>query len=441
MSSGLVSGGPVSLVYGFLRSPHLSPTVLNKSDQMVVAIVGSMATAASLGEMVSMYPTAGGQYHFIAKFAPKNWQNILSWFVGWIGTFGWVSFTASAPYLAAGMTQGLVVLTCEAYQPQRWHLSMIYWALVGLATALNLWGSRLFSLVETASLIIHLMGFAVVLIVMFVTNHLVNPNTHPDSPSLGYDGAIHLCEEMANPETAVPYCMLGSLAINDILGFIFLLTILFCMGDMESALETPTSYPIIEIFRSVTGSLAGSCALTAVLIIAAWLGTIALLASTARMVLSLARDRALPFSGYLSQLDARTDLPKRAITTTSCLLILFGLINIASTTAFNAILSLAVLGLHISYLVPIVFFLWRRLVAPHNLNYGPWKLGRAGIAINVTAIIYLLFTSIFMVFPSYQPVTPSNMNYASLIFGFVWLMSVVFWLVRGRKEYKGPAGL
>lgn len=96
---------------------------------------------------------------------------------------------------------------------------------------------------------------------------------------------------MVNPETAVPYCMLGSLAINDILGFVFLLTILFCMGDMENALDTPTNYPIIEIFSSVTGSSAGSCALTAVLIIAAWLGTIALLASTARMVLSLARDR------------------------------------------------------------------------------------------------------------------------------------------------------
>lgn len=283
-------------------------------------------------------------------------------------------------------------------------------------------------------------------------------NLHPDPLSLGYDGAIHLCEEMVNPETAVPYCMLGSLTINDILGFVFLLTILFCMGDMENALDTPTNYPIIEIFRSVTGSSAGSCALTAVLIIAAWLGTIALLASTARMVLSLARDRgtsghlippislslthlALPFSGYLSQLDTHTDLPKRAIITTSSLLVLFGLINIASTTAFNAILSLAVLGLHISYLVPILFFLWRRLSAPHSLSYGPWRLGRAGVAINVIAIIYLLFTSIFMVFPSYQPVTPSNMNYASLIFGFVWLMSVVFWIVRGRKEYDGPAVL
>lgn len=54
MSSGLVSGGPVSLIYGFLRSSLLSLTALNGSDQMVVAIVGSMATAASLGEMVSM---------------------------------------------------------------------------------------------------------------------------------------------------------------------------------------------------------------------------------------------------------------------------------------------------------------------------------------------------------------------------------------------------
>ncbi|PYH97065.1 GABA permease [Aspergillus ellipticus CBS 707.79] len=446
MASSLVSGGPVSLVYGF-----------------ILAVIGATATAASLGEMVSMYPTAGGQYHFIAKFAPKPCQNLLSWFVGWIGTFGWLSFTASAPYLAAGMIQGLVVLTFETYNPERWHVSMIYWALVGLATALNLWGSRLFSLVETASLVIHVVGFIVILIVMWVcapSKHNASfvfatflNSTGWSSNGLswclgmlsscyvltGYDGAIHLCEEMANPATAVPYCMLGSLAINGTLGFVFLLTILFCMGDMESALNSTTGYPIIEIFRSATQSTVGSCVMTAVLVLTAWLATVPLLATTARMVLSLARDRALPFSTYLSHVNTRTDLPQRAILTTSCLLALFGLINIASTTAFNAILSLAVLGLQVSYVLPIIIILWRRLSAPHGLSYGPWRLGRAGVGINVIAIIYLLFTSIVMVFPSYQPVTPSNMNYASLIFGFVLLLSGGFWVINGRKVYDGPA--
>ncbi|RAK80052.1 putative GABA permease [Aspergillus fijiensis CBS 313.89] len=445
MAAGLVSGGPVSLVYGYL-----------------LAVVGSIATAASLSEMASIYPTAGGQYHFTAKFAPEPLRRSFSWAVGWIGTFGWVSFTASAPYLSAGMVQGLVVLTRETYQPQRWHVSLIYWAMVGLATVLNVWGSRLLSLVEAISLLIHLVGFVAILIAVWVCAPATNDahfvfttfinSTGWSSDGLawclgmlsscyvltGYDGAIHLCEEMANATTAVPYCMLGSLAINGILGFAYLVTILFCMGDMESALDTGTGYPIIEIFRNATQSSAASCVMTAVLILTAWLATIALLASTARMVLSLARDRALPFSTYFSHVDNHTHLPTRSILVTTGLLVLFGLINIGSTTAFNAILSLAVLGLHVSYVVPIIFFLWRRIWLPHSLQPGPWSLGRVGIIVNIVAILYLCFTSIFMVFPAYQPVTPSNMNYASLIFGAVLLWSGGFWLWRGRKEYDGP---
>lgn len=45
-STALVNGGPVTLVYGFLY-----------------AVVGALATAASLAEMASMYPTS--EYHYL----------------------------------------------------------------------------------------------------------------------------------------------------------------------------------------------------------------------------------------------------------------------------------------------------------------------------------------------------------------------------------------
>lgn len=107
----------------------------------------------------------------------------------------------------------------------------------------------------------------------------------------GYDGAIHLGEEMSNPEVAVPYCMLGSVVLNGSMGFSFLLAILFCMGDMQTALDSATGYPIIEIFYSVTGSKRAGSAMVSMLILTAVLATIALLASTGRMVWSLARDK------------------------------------------------------------------------------------------------------------------------------------------------------
>lgn len=180
---------------------------------------------------------------------------------------------------------------------------------------------------------------------------------------------------MTNAEVAVPWCMLGSLAINGMLGFAFLLTVLFCMGDFEAALNTATGFPIIQIFYSITGSAAGSAAMTSMLIIMAGLATIPLTASTARMLWSLTRDRGIM---VLSIIDKKTSLPVRSVFTTSGFLVLLGLINIGSTTAFNAILSLAVLGLHMSYLIPTGFMLWRRLHTPEILAYGPWKLGKNG---------------------------------------------------------------
>ncbi|KAH2279344.1 hypothetical protein KXW02_006295 [Aspergillus fumigatus] len=427
MVSALVSGGPVSLVYGF-----------------ILALIGALATAASLGEMASMYPTAGGQYHFIAKLAPEQCRYMISWLVGWIGTFGWVAFTASAPFLAATMIQGLVVLNYEEYQAKRWHGTLIYWALLAISAVVNIWGARLISLIENASSLIHLAAFIAEFVVIWVcapTKHSASFvftlfrnesgwSSNGVAWSIGYDGAIHLSEEMTNAEVAVPWCMLGSLAINGMLGFAFLLTVLFCMGDFEAALNTATGFPIIQIFYNITGSAAGSAAMTSMLIIMAGLATIPLTASTARMLWSLTRDRAFPFSTYLSIIDKKTSLPVRSFFTTSGFLVLLGLINIGSTTAFNAILSLAVLGLHMSYLIPTGFMLWRRLHTPEILAYGPWKLGKMGVVVNIVSILYLSFTCIFMVFPPYQPVSAVNMNYASLIFGGV--------LICTRRGYDCP---
>ena len=72
------------------------------------------------------------------------------------------------------------------------------------------------------------------------------------------------------------------------------------------------------------------------------------------------------------------------------------------------------------------------------IAWGPWTLGRFGPAINIFALVYGVFICIFLPFPSQQPVTALNMNYAAPVLGFVILFAVVDWLVRGRKVYVGP---
>jgi hypothetical protein len=92
----------------------------------------------------------------------------------------------------------------------------------------------------------------------------------------------------------------------------------------------------------------------------------------------------------------------------------------------------------VSYVVPIALMLWLRLFSVSPLHYGPWKLGRSGVALNLMSVCYLVYTSIFMVFPPYQPVTALNMNYSSLIFGAVVISSGIYWVWRGRRQYDGP---
>ena len=237
--------------------------------------------------------------------------------------------------------------------------------------------------------------------------------------------------------------MVGSMVLNGVMGFALVIAILFGMGDIETALSTGTGYPIIEIFFYICrGNKAGATVLTCTVVIAASLATTGLIASSSRTIWAAARDEATPFSNWLSKLDSTQEVPRRAVTVTATLLILIGLLNIASTTALNAILSLPVVALSTSYAFPVLGMLYKRTCTPEELRYGPWKLpGKLGLVANVGAIIYICFICVFLFFPPIQPVNAVNMNYASLLFGAVLLFSAIGWIVSGRKKYNGPKTL
>ncbi|RTE85178.1 hypothetical protein BHE90_000340 [Fusarium euwallaceae] len=446
MVSGLVSGGPVSLVYG-----------------AIAAFVGSLCSALSLAELASSHATAGGQYHFVAKLCPKRIRPVSSWLAGYISTLRWIAVAGSAPFLAGTQIQGMLVLNYPtSYTFERWHGTLLYWSILIGSAGICILCNNILPLVEKVTMALHIIFFIIILVVMVA----VSPTKHSASfvftdfqnnsgwasdgiswcigllsscyVLIGYDGATHLSEEMERAEMGVPRAMVGSILINGTLGFGFLVALLFCMGDIESALNTPTGFPIIQIFYNITGSIAAATALTSAVTIMAALSTVPLITSAARLMWAFARDQGLPFSTHLSKIDRKRRIPTIAILTTTVLLMLLGLINIGSTTAFNAVLSLAVVSLQISYIMPIILLIWRRISRPNTLTWGPWQLGKPGIVVNVVAIIYLIFTSIFLLFPPYQPITAENMNYAPVVLGGAVIFGCVYWPFRARKRYFGP---
>ena len=50
----------------------------------------------------------------------------------------------------------------------------------------------------------------------------------------------------------------------------------------------------------------------------------------------------------------------------------------------------------------------------------------------------MIFIVFFSFWPSATPTTPQTMNYAVLVTGAVLIFSVAYYLVWGRRVYKGP---
>ena len=115
---------------------------------------------------------------------------------------------------------------------------------------------------------------------------------------------------------------------------------------------------------------------------------------------------------------------------------MLGLVNIWSTTAFNAMTSLSLIGHYSSYLLPISLIAIRRVGKMH-IPFGPFRLGRWGLPINIMSICYSVVLLVFMVLLPYRLVTASNMNYAGVIFGTLLFAVLAVRLLYGRKNFKG----
>ena len=120
---------------------------------------------------------------------------------------------------------------------------------------------------------------------------------------------------------------------------------------------------------------------------------------------------------------------------------LLNLINIGSTTAFFAILSLNTLALYISYILPILFLVIHKIRGQH-IPYGPFKLPRGlGLPINIFAICYAIFIAIFLPWPPVVPVSAVTMNYGGPVMCAVILFALLDWVISGRKRFQVPVKL
>ena len=118
------------------------------------------------------------------------------------------------------------------------------------------------------------------------------------------------------------------------------------------------------------------------------------------------------------------------------------MINIGSTVAFNAIVSLNLMALMSTYTISIGCVLWRRTFGRHDpLPTGRWSLGRWGIVCNIISVVYTVFVLFWAGWPEMRNPAVDSINWGPIMFGVVFLISAVYYTVHGRKVYRGPVVL
>ena len=111
------------------------------------------------------------------------------------------------------------------------------------------------------------------------------------------DSLPQMAEEIRNAEVVVPWSMVSSTLLNGALGWALVIAVLFVASDITSALESPTGllgFPIMQIFLEATNNKAGASVLVAILIVMSGAGTMALMATSSRLIWAFSRDRGLP---------------------------------------------------------------------------------------------------------------------------------------------------
>lgn len=153
LSLALPSGGPTSVLWG-----------------LITAGICNLCLAASLAEFLSAYPTAGGQYHWVAVIAWPKYVPILSWITGWINVAGWIALVATGGLLGSQLIIGVIALESPGYVSQRWHQFLIYIGYTMFAFVLNAFANKLLPYVNQAALIWSLSGFFIICITVLATS-------------------------------------------------------------------------------------------------------------------------------------------------------------------------------------------------------------------------------------------------------------------------------
>ncbi|MCW2759530.1 MAG: amino acid/polyamine/organocation transporter, superfamily, partial [Nocardioidaceae bacterium] len=258
----------------------------------------------------------------------------------------------------------------------------------------------------------------------------------------GFDASAHLSEETQGAAEGAAKGIWRSIFYSAIGGYILLLAFVFAVQDPDGVSKgfgnvdvifgqaLPEGWHFVILLISTAGQL--FCCT-------------ACLTSASRMTFAFSRDGAIPGSSWLSTVNPTTRIPANAVifvTTIGIIITLPALKSVGGVpVAFLAVVSVAVIGLYLAFLIPI-FLRWRMGDA---FEPGSWTNGKKYKWMNLVAVIEIAIISIYFILPFAPAGVPGNkdfawssVNYAPVLTFGSLIVLAIWWNVSAKHWFKGP---
>jgi amino acid permease (GABA permease) len=459
-SNFAVSFSIISILAGCITSYSIAlnsggPSAINLGWPIVGLFV--LCVALAMAEVCSKYPTAGGLYFWAGRLA-KKYKRQWAWFVGWFNFLGEVAVTAAIDFGAATTMMAFAALTFGV-EPNAVNTFCLFVVLIVIHGLLNTFGVKLVSVLSNVSAWWHIVGVLIIVAVLWIlpTSHQSfswtmtawhNQTGWSFAPYVflmgllmaqytytGYDASAHVAEETKGAARSAPKGIVMSVVISIIGGWILLYSITAAIQDgsakgLDKLLATSTGLPPAQIFLDALNNPTMAKFLLFIVCGAQFFCGMASVTANSRMSYAFSRDNAIPGSRWWAKVNTRTGTPTNSVWLCVVLSIILASPALFNTTAYLAVTSVAVIGLYIAYVTPVLLRRLNKSFVP-----GPWHLGRWSAVIGWIAVVWVIFICILFVLPPVFPITIDTFNYAPIAVAVVAIFATILWFASGRKHF------
>lgn len=245
--------------------------------ELIVAVFYYLFIGASLSELASALPTAGGVYHWASVTPGPKYGRMLGFFTGFINFFGWIFDLASI----CQITSNVVVQMYAVYHPdlviESWHTYVVYVILTWTCSSYCIFFNRTLPNLQKIGMFFVIVGgfITIVCLAALPKQHASNAFVWKDwDNQTGWisgvafltgvmngaftvgtpDSITHIAEELPNPRTDLPKAIMLQISLGGLSAFLFAIALLYGIIDFDAVLNSNGSFPLAEAYAQATGT-------------------------------------------------------------------------------------------------------------------------------------------------------------------------------------------